>query len=340
MSRRPPNCRRRSFLSVGLIATTMLLAFMPVQTLPGQNPKTQATPDPDGIAAQVGDFDVLMSDLNREVAKIVADQQPDEQAMRLIGATALRELVKRQLVMNHLKRQGYLPNATQLQIRVDLFEEGLSQRQATLQEYLAEQGLSEAKFREAISWNMGWQKYLEKYLTDENLETFFDRHRANFDGTRVHAAHILLKVADNASPEDWEKAIAQLETVRQSIVTAKLTFAEAAKEFSQATTAETGGDIGMIERHQPMPESFSAAAFALKVGETSQPIRTAFGVHLIHCLNIEQGQESWKSVRAELVPATRKYLFEWLAEKESEKIAVAYEQGLPHFEQGTNKIVE
>ena len=323
-----PNCWRRLLRSAVLIAITFLLV------------QTKALAEPDEVAAQVGDFQVLISELDRDVAKIVADRQPDESAMRLIRAAALRELVNRQLVMNYLKRNDYLPNNTQLQVRVDLFKEGLSQRQTTLEEYLSQNKLSESKFREAISWNMGWQKYLEKYLTDENLKAFFDRHRADFNGTRVHAAHILIKVSADATDEDWEKAESQLKSVRQSIDEGKMTFAGAAKQYSQATTAESGGDIGLIERHQPMPESFSTAAFALKVGETSQPIRTAFGVHLVYCLKIEQGHDNWKVVRDELVPATRKFLFEWLAEKESEKIAIEYQQGLPHFEQGTNKIVE
>ena len=65
-----------------------------------------------------------------------------------------------------------------------------------------------------------------------------------------------------------------------------------------------------------MPESFSNAAYALKVGETSEPITTSFGVHLIQCLEIEAGQRKWQDVRAELEPAVTNYLFQWAADKQ------------------------
>jgi parvulin-like peptidyl-prolyl isomerase len=57
-------------------------------------------------------------------------------------------------------------------------------------------------------------------------------------------------------------------------------FEDLAKVFSQCPSKEEGGDLGAFSKDQ-MVESFSNAAFALKVGEISEPVRTRFGFHLI-----------------------------------------------------------
>jgi peptidyl-prolyl cis-trans isomerase C len=58
------------------------------------------------------------------------------------------------------------------------------------------------------------------------------------------------------------------------------TFEELAKAFSKCPSSEDGGDLGEFGKGSMVP-SFEEAAFALKVGDVSQPVRTQFGYHLI-----------------------------------------------------------
>lgn len=54
-----------------------------------------------------------------------------------------------------------------------------------------------------------------------------------------------------------------------------------AKKYSaDPGTKDKGGDLGFVTRGQ-LIEDFEKAAFALKPGEISQPIRTPFGYHII-----------------------------------------------------------
>ena len=58
-------------------------------------------------------------------------------------------------------------------------------------------------------------------------------------------------------------------------------FEELAKKFSKCPSGQSGGDLGEFARGRMVP-AFEEAAFELAVGETSGPVRTRFGFHLIH----------------------------------------------------------
>ena len=57
-------------------------------------------------------------------------------------------------------------------------------------------------------------------------------------------------------------------------------FAELAKEKSKGPSGEQGGDLGYFQKGQMVPE-FDKAAFSLKKGEISEPVKTKFGWHVI-----------------------------------------------------------
>ena len=84
---------------------------------------------------------------------------------------------------------------------------------------------------------------------------------------RIKARHILVKQEFEA--QDLVKSLA-----------AGKTFEELAKDFSQCPSSEDGGDLGEFGKGS-MVKAFEDAAFALKVGEVSQPVQTQFGYHLI-----------------------------------------------------------
>jgi len=87
----------------------------------------------------------------------------------------------------------------------------------------------------------------------------------------VHAAHILVK--------NLEEAKTLLDDLRLQ----KKSFAKIAEEKSLCPSGKKGGDLGWFTRGR-MVKEFENAAFSMKKGETSEPIRTQFGWHIIKVL--------------------------------------------------------
>lgn len=106
-------------------------------------------------------------------------------------------------------------------------------------------------------------------------------------------SHIFIAAPPEGSTEpDAEKSIA---AARAAIleIQAKLKaggdFAELAREYSQDTqTAPGGGRFPTLEFGQSFSEDFDKAAVALKPGETSEPVRTVYGFHLIRLENLTE----------------------------------------------------
>ncbi len=85
--------------------------------------------------------------------------------------------------------------------------------------------------------------------------------------TKVKARHILVKTEDIALEALYE-------------VQHGKDFGEVAKARSTCPSGKSGGDLGWFGRGQ-MVKEFETAAFALRPGEISRPIKTQFGWHII-----------------------------------------------------------
>ena len=74
-------------------------------------------------------------------------------------------------------------------------------------------------------------------------------------------------------------------------------FAALARQFSEGPGADNGGEIGTFARGQMEP-ALEEAAFRLKAGEVSEPVRTAAGFHLLRPeQDITAGHKSLDEVR-------------------------------------------
>ncbi len=128
---------------------------------------------------------------------------------------------------------------------------------------------------------LGYRKSLSTpYLIDkqENIKVVEEAYKRL--QKEVKASHILIRLDQNASPEDTMKAYAKITSIRKRIENGE-DFSKIAKEVSEDPSAITnGGDLGYFTAFQ-MVFPFEEAAYNTNVGQLSPIVRTRFGYHIL-----------------------------------------------------------
>ncbi len=298
----------------------------------------QPNQSPGDVAATIGNDVVYVSEVDREVEKVVKGRDIQAQSRRILQAEALERLISRRLILRYLAKKKAAATDQEISLAIAQARDRLKQQALTLEEFLKRGGLSPQEFRRALEWQHGWKRYLEHFVTDKNIQLHFERNRKQFDGTQLRVSQILIKVKPADDQATWDAALAKAERIRGEITAKKTDFASAAKTHSDSPSGATGGDIGLISRHQPMPETFSRTAFDLDKNEISQPIKTSFGVHLIQCVEVLPGQKNWQDVRQKVETDLVRYLFDWVASRERPNAEVNYTGKSPRFKSGTRDL--
>jgi peptidyl-prolyl cis-trans isomerase C len=149
------------------------------------------------------------------------------------------------------------------------------------------------------------QKEIEgriKPPTEPQMEQYYKQHLNEFSQEKqVHASHILVK--DKATADKLEAKLKK-----------GADFATLAKENSTCPSSSQGGDLGFFTRNR-MVKEFSDAAFALKPGEISAPVKTKFGYHIIKVNEIKEASakpfaEVKAAIRNKLIQEEKGRVFE------------------------------
>ncbi len=112
---------------------------------------------------------------------------------------------------------------------------------------------------------------------------------------QTHARHILIKATEIVTPEEAQrKAEALHERLKGGA-----DFAELARQHSNDFSAGSGGDLGWLYEGDTVPE-FERAMNNLKIGETTGPVRTQFGFHLIQVME-RRTQEATEDRKRQIV---------------------------------------
>jgi peptidyl-prolyl cis-trans isomerase D len=117
-------------------------------------------------------------------------------------------------------------------------------------------------------------------VKEEDIRDYYESNPEKFkDPKTVHARHILIKVDQNAKPEEVESAHQRAEDILK-LAREGQDFAALARQYSEGPTKTKGGDLGTFRR-EAMVKPFADKAFSMKAGDISDPVRTRFGWHII-----------------------------------------------------------
>jgi peptidyl-prolyl cis-trans isomerase D len=117
-------------------------------------------------------------------------------------------------------------------------------------------------------------------VAEEDIQDYYESNLEKFKNPKtVKARHILIKVDQNAKPEEVESTRQKTEDVLK-LAREGQDFAALARKYSEGPTKTKGGDLGTFPR-EAMVKPFADKAFSMKAGDISDPVRTRFGWHII-----------------------------------------------------------
>jgi peptidyl-prolyl cis-trans isomerase C len=233
-----------------------------------------------------------ISSLSQAQDSAKPEQVPSQEVLAVINGEPLTQLHYDQFI------EQYSPQVRSMAEQ----DKGRFMRELVLQELLAQEGKRqqidqdpEVQIRLQTQMNTTIaravvQKSVENDsgITDAKLKAHYDANKSNYkEGETITASHILVKTEPEA-----EALLEELKGGKD--------FAELAKEKSTGPSAPQGGDLGSFGRGRMVPD-FEQAAFALKAGEVSQPVKTRFGWHVIKVTEHTEGkQQDFEQAKEEI----------------------------------------
>jgi len=340
----------RSLVTFGLLWSMSLVAdgqetpptAAPTPAVDSATPEP-ATPDPAARTASAPPAAAIVNGeaiTVREIEaafNIVAQQRAmNAQEAMQTKAKLLDSYVENRLVSQLLDRDESLVTDAEVEKQIALLRQQAEKKGSTLEQLLAAQQLTLDTLRSTFRFQIGWNRYLERNLTDA-VEGYFNQHKSEFDGTELRVSHILLR------PDRFNETPAQVEAraakIREEITSGKLSFAEAAKRYSLGPSRDTGGDLGFIPRHKVMLEEFAKAAYATKKGEISPPVTSAFGTHLITVTDAKPGNKQWTEVIPQIRARASQDLLTQRANEVRKSSRIEYTGKVPYFKPGTTNVI-
>ena len=258
------------------------------------NGRAQVAGNPAKPAAVVNGEPISLAEVDAALRTIggPAALEVPEAKRRQMRRDVLEVLIENLLIQQFLRQNGPRVDPGEVSKHLAELETALRKQNKKLSDYLAENSMTDAQLRLQTLTGLQWRDYTKARVTEADVAQYYKDNKDFFDGTQVRVSHIILRLPRNASPQEEQATHSKLQAIRQDIEAGKISFADAAKNHSQCSTAPEGGDVGFIRRKFMYEESFAKAAFnpQLRVGDMIGIVRTEYGLHLIKLTDRKPGQ--------------------------------------------------
>lgn len=221
------------------------------------------------------------------------------QLAQLVAANAVKEYINMSILQSIPEKEGYkgspaevekamrenlakLPEAERKKIEMTM------QMQGTSIEKKIKEIAENKKAQEQVAYEAWFKAKVEpkiKKVTEADAKAFYEKNIKNFTtpadpADSFRTSHILIMVDQNDPDKaKWDKAKKKIDEIAAMLKKGDK-FEELAAKYSQCGSSKNGGSIGMAKKDQLDPD-YSKAALALKDGEISAPVKSAFGWHII-----------------------------------------------------------
>jgi peptidyl-prolyl cis-trans isomerase SurA len=275
-----------------------LIAAFAFATLLPQGAHAQAPVPVDRIVAVVNKEVITATELADQVA--AAERQLRRQGTPLPDHAALEHQILDRLIL--VKAQLQLARETGIKVDDAQLDKALERiaesNHMTLGEFrqtLARDGVDFDKFRREVRDQIILTRLRERevddkiQVSDSEIDLFLEQQKENAGAPKeeYNVAHILIRLPDQASPEQIAAAQARAEKARSEAL-AGADFAKLAATYSDGPDALKGGALGWRSAER-LPELFATALKTMKPGDVSAVLRSPAGFHLLKLLGTREG---------------------------------------------------
>jgi peptidyl-prolyl cis-trans isomerase SurA len=223
------------------------------------------------------------SDIDHRMALILTSNQiqlPPEEVERF-RAQVLRNLIDETLQIQAAAQQELTIEERDINQYFERLAQNFRQPPDAFSAYLRSIGSSERSMKRQIRGELAWQRLqrrqIEPFVTvgDEEVQTLIARINEQRGTPEYRVSEIFL----SATPETMAQAQANAERIVQQI-RAGASFPAYARQYSEASTAATGGDLGWVRAAQ-LPDELAAIISQMPVASVSAPIAVSGGFSII-----------------------------------------------------------
>ena len=286
-------------------------AQAPAPAPPAAPGKPIVEPLPDVVARVNGEV-ISKADLEEAMTQLQAragQPIPADQRDTIVRSILDQLIAFRLLRQESTSRKVTVPDAA-IEGRITEIRSQFKSEEAFAQ-VLAEQKMTAEGLRANLLEGMRIDQMIDAEVnaraavTPQQVDAFYTGNPGEFQrAERIHARHILIRVAPDADAATKEQARTKV-TDLLTQARAGGDFAALAKQHSEDPgSGPTGGDLGFFERGQ-MVGPFDEAAFLLMPGQTSEIVETQFGFHIIR---LEEKQAAGAVPLSEVRPQIEQFL--------------------------------
>jgi len=289
-------------IATSLLATAMLAGGASAQTEPAQQEEAAAGPSsaldiPDSVTlfgkrdpnvrtatALINGEVITQTDVDQRLALVVlanGGKVSDEERDRL-RLQVLRNLIDETLQIQEAARKDIRVPPAELAENYARVATNFKYTPENFTKYLAAQGSSERSIKRQIEGEVAWSRLLRREVqpyvnvSEDEVKGVVERLQAAKGKEEFHIGEIYL----SATPENSAAVLKNAEQIMDQIRKGG-SFQAYARQYSEASTAAVGGDLGWVRAAQ-LPDELAAAAQQLAVGQIAGPIGVPGGYSLVY----------------------------------------------------------
>ncbi len=233
---------------------------------------------------------ITESDIDQRLALIVASQRvqlPPEELQR-VRAQVLRNLIDETLQIQAAQQNEITVESREVDQYFNRVANNFGQQPAAFAAYLRSVGSSDRSLKRQIRGEIAWQRVLGRQIEpfvnvgEEEVQAILDRLNASRGTAEYRVAEIFVSATPETSREVQANAARMVQQVRSGA-----SFGAYARQFSEASTAAVGGDLGWVRAEQ-LPPELATLVQQMPVGAISDPIPVPGGFSVVALVDSRQ----------------------------------------------------